>query len=210
MARRRRIYDALRLPQLRIGKLNRSPSKLGGADWMPTYAALLRGINVGRAKRVRMEDLREAVSKLGYTNVRTLINSGNVVFEATRRLPIKAAASLEDAIASRTGVSARVTLLSANELAGVVDECPLLDIADDPARLLVAVPASAGELARLQGLMNRNWTPEMLALGSRAAYLWCPEGVGVSTLGEAVGRELGDALTTRNWTTMKKLVGMVG
>src|SRR5262245_44497169 len=101
--------------------------------------ALLRGINVGRAKRVAMADLRALVEGLGYTDVRTLLNSGNVVFTAARGTPAQAAARIEKALTADLGVSARVTVLTAQELADAVAENPLLKVADNDSRLLVAV-----------------------------------------------------------------------
>lgn len=167
-----------------------------------THVALLRGINVGRAKRVAMADLRALVSDLGYTDVRTLLNSGNVVFtaEADAR---DAAARIEEGLEARLGVPARVTVLSAAELATVLDENPFE--ADDPSRLLVSVLADPGDMSKLEPLLEADWAPEALALGSRAAYLLCPDGVAKSRLNEAVGKVLGDGVTARNWKTMAKL-----
>ncbi len=90
-------------------------------------------------------------------------------------------------------------------LATAIDDNPLLDVADNPSRLLVAVPANAADRPRLEPLLEQEWAPEALALGVRAAYLWCPAGVLASRLPEAVGRILDDAVTTRNWKTMLKL-----
>src|SRR2546430_842476 len=92
--------------------------------------ALIRGINVGRAKRVAMADLRALVEDLGYADVRTLLNSGNVVFTTRRAAPSNAAARMEKALAARLAVSARVTVITAGELAAAVAENPLLDVAD--------------------------------------------------------------------------------
>lgn len=167
--------------------------------------ALLRGVNVGRAKRVAMADLRALVEELGYPNARTLLNSGNVVFDAPDALPNDSAARIEAALAGALGISSRVTVLIAAELAGVVADNPLLDIADDPSRLLVAVLRDPADRARLEPLARLDWAPERLAVGSRAAYLWCPEGLLASRLPDAVGRALGDAVTTRNWATVTKL-----
>lgn len=167
--------------------------------------ALLRGINVGRAKRVAMADLRALVEALGYGDVRTLLNSGNVVFTAPRAAPADAAARIEEALARETGVSARVTVLTEAELATVVAANPLLDVAGDPSRLFVAFLAGPADRKRLQPLVAQDWAPEVLAVGARVAYLWCPEGLLASKLPEAVGRALGDAVTTRNWATVTKL-----
>lgn len=167
-------------------------------------AALIRGINVGRAKRVAMADLRALVESLGYSEVRTLLNSGNVVFTAPGTAPGDAAARIEEGLATRIGVPARVIVLTAQEIAAAVAGNPLGEV-DDPSRLLVAVLANPADRSRLEPLTRQDWAPEVLALGARVAYLWCPEGLLASRLPEAVGRALGDAVTTRNWATLKKL-----
>ena len=86
----------------------------GGAE--ERYVALLRGINVGKAKRVAMADLRAALESLGYTDVATLLNSGNAVFTAPPAAAGRAAADIQAAVLARTGVSSRVTVLDAEEL----------------------------------------------------------------------------------------------
>lgn len=169
--------------------------------------ALLRGINVGKAKRVAMADLRDLVAELGFSEVRTLLNSGNVVFRGDGANE-EVANVIEEGIAKRLGVSAAVTVISAGELARAVAENPLLDIADNPSRLLVAVTPSAKDAARLVPLAGRDWSPEAVALGSRVAYLWCPDGVIKSALSKAVEKELGTAVTARNWNTMTKLLAL--
>jgi uncharacterized protein (DUF1697 family) len=167
--------------------------------------ALLRGINVGTAKLVAMADLRALVEELGYGDVRTVLNSGNVVFSAPEGATGDAAAGIQAAVAQRLGVSCRVVALSAAELAAVVADNPLLPVADNPSRLFVAVLADPADRALLRPLAGQNWAPEVLAVGARAAYLWCPGGMAVSRLVEAVSRALGDAVTMRNWATMTKL-----
>src|SRR5262245_4461223 len=101
-----------------------------------TCIALLRGINVGKAKRVAMADLRKLVEGLGYRDVRTLLNSGNVVFTAPRAAA-NAAARIEKAMAADLGVSARVTVVTAAQLTAAVTGSPLGKVADDPSRFLI-------------------------------------------------------------------------
>jgi uncharacterized protein (DUF1697 family) len=169
------------------------------------HVALIRGINVGHAKRVAMADLRKLFEDLGYQDVRTLGNSGNVVFTSNRSIPSAAGARLEKRLASAVGVSARITLLTAAELAVAVAENPLLKVAGDPSRLLVAFLNDPAHRAKLEPLAARDWANEALAVGKRVAYLWCPEGILASPLGKAVGRALGEAVTARNWATTLKL-----
>ncbi len=167
--------------------------------------ALIRGINVGRAKRVAMADLREMIEGLGYTDARTLLNSGNAVFSAPKGAPRDAAAAIERGLAEDLGVPARVTVLKAAELAAIVAAHPLRKVATDPARLLVAFTRRPADDKRLAPLAREDWSPGALALGRRAAYLWCPQGLLESPLAVALGRALGEDVTTRNWTTVTKL-----
>lgn len=167
--------------------------------------ALLRGINVGRARRVAMADLRSLVSGLGYRDVATVLNSGNVVFTAPGVAPGDAAAAIEGALVAILGVRARVTVLTAADLADAVRDNPLVAVAADPSRLLLAFLTDPADRPVLVPFLAQDWSPETLALGGRVAYLWCPAGVLASRLPEAVGRALGDAVTTRNWATVTKL-----
>lgn len=169
------------------------------------HVALIRGINVGKAKRVAMADLRALMVKLGYGNPRTLLNSGNLVFDAGREAPSRVAARVEEGMATKLKLPARVTVLTAADFATVVEENPLGRVADNPTRLLVAFLTNPADAKRLQPLTRQAWKPEALGLGSRAAYIWCPAGMIESPLTEAVGRVLGEATTTRNWATVTKI-----
>lgn len=169
------------------------------------YAALLRGINVGRAKRVAMADLRALVEELGGRDVRTLLNSGNVVLTAPGSEPKTLASRIEGALEKKTGISARVTVLTATELDRIVADNPLLDVATSPSLLLVAVLAEPADRALLEPLLERDWRPGALALGERVAYVWCPNGTLESPIPAEIERLVGDAVTSRNWATIGKL-----
>ena len=171
--------------------------------------ALLRGVNVGKAKRVAMADLRKLVEALGYDDVRTLLNSGNVVFTVRAGTPGDAATRIEKAIATRLGVDTRVTVLKAKEVAIAVRGNPLAAIADDPSRLLVMASPDPKDLALLKPLLKKRWAPEAFALGPRVAYLWCAEGLINSPLWDAASRELRDTGTARNLATMSKLLALM-
>ncbi|CAN7561239.1 DUF1697 domain-containing protein [Pseudoduganella sp. LjRoot289] len=173
--------------------------------------ALLRGINVGRAKRVAMADLRKLITDLGYCDVKTLLNSGNVVFDCPDAEPMPASESatlIEEALVVKLGVGARVTVLDAEQLVHVVEDNSLRPLADDPSRLLVAVLNNPADRERLLPLAHQSWEPEAFALGRWSAYLWCPDGVLASRAAAAMGKVLGDAVTTRNWTTISKLYAL--
>lgn len=167
--------------------------------------ALLRGINVGRAKRIAMADLRSLFEELGFTDVRTVLNSGNVVFGGSGRAPAPAAAAIEEALVRRLGVASRVTVLRASELQAVIDGNPLLGQATDHSRLLAFILAGDVQRKLLAPLARQDWSPGALALGDRAAYVWCPTGMLDSAAAAAVSKALGDATTSRNWNTLCKL-----
>ena len=170
------------------------------------HVALLRGINVGRAKRVSMAELRGLVEALGYTDVRTLLNSGNVVFTVPRtERPAKIAERIEKAITERLKLSSRVTVLTAAELAAVIADNPLGSIAADPSRFFVTVLTDPADRKHLLDLGKRKWAPDRFALGERVAYQWCPNGMLESALVTSINRALRDGATTRNWATMTKL-----
>ena len=172
---------------------------------MSEYIALIRGINVGRAKRISMAELRQLVSDLGHTNVRTLLNSGNVLFQSRRPSIAKLSSGIEAAITAKCGFSASVTVVTAEELACIIDENPLLSGARDHSKQLVAFVAHAKLLTPLRPMLKETWTPDALAIGSRAAYLWCSAGILDSKVSQAFARKAGTSVTTRNWATVLKL-----
>jgi uncharacterized protein (DUF1697 family) len=168
------------------------------------HVALLRGINVGKAKRIAMAELRALFESLGYGHVQTLLNSGNIVFSAPRADP-KAAARVEKAIAARLGVESRVLVITASELDAIVAENPLPECDVNPSRFLVTVLASDADRARIAQLVAQSWGAEKLSLGSRAAYLWCANGINDGKAVLALGKVVGNAGTSRNWATIRKL-----
>jgi len=181
---------------------------------VPTAAAdrrvaFLRGINVGTAKRVSMADLRRLFEDLGYEDVRTLLNSGNVVFTIPKGASRDHAARLQKAIADRLGIQSRVVVLTRREIADAVAANPLTSVADNPSRLLVLAFADPSDRAKLNPLLKERWSPEALALGKRVAYLWCARGIGVSRLWMLVNRAIGDAGTARNIATMTRLLALL-
>lgn len=167
--------------------------------------ALLRGVNLGGNKKVPMADLKALVEDLGFTDVRTLLNSGNVVFTARSSAVRGAAARIQQGILDRLGVSCRVTVLTQAEVGAILDENPLAGLCDNPSRMLVAVFAEPAARAKAVALMEKEWKPEVLAVGTRAAYLWCVNGIAAGQLGFAVDRALKDGVTARNLATMTKL-----
>jgi uncharacterized protein (DUF1697 family) len=172
---------------------------------MATYVALLRGVNVGGAKRVPMATFRDILSGLGYSNVATLLNSGNAVFRAPAGAATNHANAIAKGIAEELSLEVPVLVKSAEELAAIVAENPLSGGKSEAARLLVAFAADKVSLAALGSIANLAQPPDRFFLGSEAAYAYCHAGSLVSPVGAALLGKRGRGVTTRNWTTTLKL-----
>src|SRR5258708_20707986 len=138
---------------------------------MSQCIALVRGINVGRANRIAMADLRDLIADLGHTNVRTLLNSGNLLFRSRGSSVVKIGASIEAAITAKCGFSAAVMVMTAQDLDRIVAENPLLHSVKDPAKHLVAFVADPKYLEPLRPMLKESWKPDAFAIPHRAASL---------------------------------------
>lgn len=163
------------------------------------YVALWRGINVGKAKRLAMADLKALLTELGATNVSTLLNSGNAVFDLKKK---PSADKLRAAVAEQLGVDAAVILKTAAEWTAIATEQPIKE-ADDHSRLLVAIPTDAAALKATEGIVTAG--DERFVVTTHAAYLWCANGILESKAGVQLLKKLGEGGTTRNWATVEKL-----
>jgi uncharacterized protein (DUF1697 family) len=169
------------------------------------YIALLRGVNVGRAKRIAMADLRKLITDLGYDGVRSVLNSGNVVFSGPAKPREQVAAEIEEALVLKLGVALRTLVLECDELDAIVAANPLLELATDHGRLLTFILAGPVAHPAIATLCGQDWQPGAVALGERAVYVWCPDGILDSKAAAALGKHLGDTTTSRNWATLSKL-----
>ena len=176
---------------------------------MTRYALLLRGINVGRAHRVAMADLRELLSSQGHGGVRTLLQSGNVVLDADLAAD-DLARSVEQALEERFGFPVPTVARTAEELRAVVAEDPLRAVATDPTRYVVtffAGPVPTGLVERLRGTDPGD---DAFAVDGRELYVWCPHGQLHSPLVAAAGAHRGGPTgTARNWATVGKLAALL-
>lgn len=174
---------------------------------MTTYVALLRGINVGTAKRVAMGDLRALMEDLGHTEVATVLMSGNVVFRSSKRGAAALARGIEEAIRARLGMEVRVLVRTAAEVRAVVDANPFADEAAAAAnRLQVTFLDGAPDRQALGPVLEADWSPEAVAVGKGVVYAWQPNGMTGSKLGEALVKVPGPVATTRNLATLRKIL----
>ncbi len=171
---------------------------------------MLRGINLGPSRRVPMADLRALFGEAGFQDVRTYVQSGNVVLESTAKpaeLEREAAALISD----RFGFDVPVVVRTARQLAAVVKLNPLGDVAEDPKRYQVSFLADKPGVDVVRALTEGAVEPERVAFHGREIYAWHPEGVARSKLWNALaGKGLGVTATARNWTTVTTLLEMAG
>jgi uncharacterized protein (DUF1697 family) len=173
---------------------------------VPVYAALLRGINVGRNKRLGMAELRALMEGLGHASVRTHLQSGNVVFESPKRSARPLEGAIEKAIAEELGLDVTVMVRRSDELAAVVDRSPYGDRTDDPKKVHVAFLSQAPKAAAVNAFDAREFAPDELEVAGREVYLLYPNGYARSKLTNAVlEKQLGVRATSRNWRTVKAL-----
>lgn len=171
---------------------------------------MLRGINLGPTRRVPMADLRALLTDAGYGEVRTYLQSGNVVVTSDAS-PAEVEAETERLISERFGFDVPVVVRSGDELAEVVDRNPLAEVADNPKRYQVSFLRDPLAPAVGERLMAALVEPEALVIDGRHLYAWHPAGVARSKLWNAVaGSGLGTVATARNWTTVTTLLEMAG
>ena len=177
---------------------------------MPAFVALLRGINnIGKTRRVPMADLRALLLAMGYTDVTTLLNSGNAVFRARSGTSAIHAARIADAIAAKFGFPVPVIVKSAKELAAIVADNPIAAEPDEHSRFLVAFVKDAKALATLVAIEPLVVHPERFAIGKKAGFLFCAGGISDSKAGRALLGKVGPSVTTRNLATTLKLHALV-
>ena len=177
---------------------------------MAVFVSFLRGINVGGNKTIRMAALKAAYETLGLTGVKTLLNSGNVVFEAKEKNRAKLTKTLEDVIEKEFGFRPVVVVRSAAELAKILAKNPFPEMAkNDPSHLLVMTLVSKPKAGAKDRLAEVYSGPEEIEIAGEDVYLTYPKGIGVSKLTNTLlERHFGVAGTARNWNTLTKLIGL--
>ncbi len=178
---------------------------------MTTCIALLRGINVGGHRRIRMPDLQRLCTRMGFDDVRTYVQSGNVVFTTTDDAA-SVERALEGGLAEEFDLQTPVIVRTAEELADVVARNPFAAQANaDPTRVHVAfLSAEPADPATLT-FGPDEFAPERIESGDRVRYLLLPGGIGRSRLAAALASRSADVdVTLRNWRTVMRLLAMAG
>lgn len=178
---------------------------MGASAPSSTWILLLRGINVGGRNRLAMNDLKGILKSLGLENVRTYIQSGNVVFESTEEISPGLAAGIAATIEERHGFEPRVLLLSADRLEKAIESNPFPEAEAEPRTLHLFFLSSAPESPDLESLAEARSPTERFHLTDRVFYLHAPDGIGRSRLAANAEKYIGVPVTARNWRTVQKL-----
>ena len=151
-----------------------------------------------------MADLRELITDLGYSDVRTVLASGNVIFTGPKA---KAREKLERAIEERFEMPVDVVVKTMAEIEAILAADPYVDAIDNPTRYFVVFLDRAPDRAKLEALEAEDFEPDSFRTGGRELYVWCPEGMQNSKLMKALGKPgLAGTATVRNWATVNKLL----
>lgn len=175
---------------------------------MKTYIALFRGINVGGNNMLSMKDLAALLEKLDAHNVKTYIQSGNVVFQHESERAAELSSRISAAIKESHGFEPRVLLLDLVEMENAVASNPFSEAEVEPKTLhlfFLADPPQNPDLKTLDTIKQDN---EQFKLIDKVFYLHAPDGIGRSKLAERAEKALGVAATARNWRTVCKIMAM--
>ncbi len=175
---------------------------------MTTHVALLRGINLGATNRIPMPALREVLTQAGFENVRTYVQSGNVVLNSARK-PVAVGAKVAAVITENFELEIPVVVRSAQELAATVAANPFKAIVTDPKRYQVSFLDRELDADTIERINDVAKSPETVSVIGREIYAWHPDGVARSRLWNELAKRggLGGATgTARNWTTVTTLL----
>jgi uncharacterized protein (DUF1697 family) len=182
-----------------------NPSTEKGAS-LPTYIALLRGINLGGHKKVSMADLRTLFAGLGAEEVATYLQSGNVVFKSSVASPHKLVEAIEEQITADLKLDVQVLLRTKPQLAKTLAANPFAKRRAETSKLHVTFLADKPARGRVDDLDAKAGGRDEFRIVGREIYLRCPGGYGRTKLNNAFfEKRLGVAATTRNWKTVTKL-----
>jgi uncharacterized protein (DUF1697 family) len=177
---------------------------------MPTYVALLRSVNVAGHGRLAMADLKESFRALGYEDVATFIQTGNVIFSTSKKSPAKLIAEIEQQLVHDFGNSPAVILRTPAELQSVFAHSPYPPQGADPARHHVTFMATDPDPKRLAEFSPPASGRDELVIRGREIYVHTPDGYHQTKLtGTMLERRLGVVTTTRNWNTVSKLCALL-
>jgi uncharacterized protein (DUF1697 family) len=175
------------------------------------FLALIRGINVGGHKMIGMADLRDLLTKLGFTEARSLLQSGNLIFQAQKKTTAQLESLLEKETEKRLGLETTFFVRTPAEWESLIAQNPFRNEAErDPGHLIVLFIKDAPEVERVEALRAAITGPEVVRAKGKHAYVVYPDGQGRSRLTNTlIEKKLGTRATGRNWNTVLKLGALV-
>ncbi len=178
---------------------------------MPTFISLLRGINVSGHRKIKMAALAAACTRLDLTDVRTYVQSGNIVCNGRSRSPARLAKSIELMIQAEFGHDVAVVVRTPAEWARIIEGNPYATAAEkDPTKVAVMCLSARPTKSAVEALSEIDSGPDRFEVADREVYLFYPNGAARSKLTHAViERKLGVRATARNWRTVMALSDMV-
>lgn len=177
---------------------------------MTTFVALLRGINVGGRKQVAMADLRDVLVRLGFGDARSLLQSGNLVFQGEERSGASLEHLLEMEVRRRLALQAEIFVRTSTEWSAVIAANPFPEEADrDPGHLVVMFLRDRPAAGRVEEVRGAIVGRELVRTEGRHAYIVYPDGIARSRLTSTlIEKRLGTRGTGRNWNTVVKLAAL--
>jgi len=177
-----------------------------------TFVALLRGVNMAGHKTVAMADLRDLLVRLGFADVQSALQSGNLVFRCRARASEELERLLEMELVKQLGVETDFFVRSAAEWQSVIDGNPFrAEAVRDPAHLVVMLLKHPPEAKKVRALRAAVTGPEVIRAGTRHLYIVYSAGIGISKLtGSVIDRHLQTRCTGRNWNTVLRLGALAG
>jgi uncharacterized protein (DUF1697 family) len=174
---------------------------------MKSYVALLRGVNVGPHKQVDMGELRDLVTRLGFADARSLLRTGNLLFQCPSRTCAQLERLLEVEAQKHLDLATRFFVRTAEEWQAVIDRNPFrAEAKRDPSHLLVMFLKDEVDAKDVKALQTAITGPEIVRGNGKQLYVVYPDGIGRSRLTHAaIEKKLGTAGTGRNWNTVLKL-----
>lgn len=177
---------------------------------MPAYISILRGINVSGNRMIKMDELRKMYESLKFKNVKTYIQSGNVLFENMKMKPADLEKQISKQILKQFGFEVPVLVKDAEEFKTVLKNNPFVNVRkEDITKLHVTFLADEPNQTNVEKIKTGNYGADEFIISGKTVYLFCPNGYGNTKLNNTFFEsKLKTSATTRNWKTINELAKM--
>jgi len=174
---------------------------------MNTYISILRGINVSGKNILKMADLKQLYETLGFMEVQTYIQSGNIIFRTNEQNIVTIEKTIKEKINSQFGYDIPVLIMNFEKLREIIEALPFKKI--DTTKLHVTFLSNKSESTHYDQIIEKKTKTELIHIAEDAVYIYCPDGYGKTKLSNNfLEKKLKVSATTRNWKTVNKLMGL--